>query len=114
MAITPSNKAYTIWESDNAAADFLQLSLPSGAIISWIDGQGKAQGALSGGGGGISFVSSVPATCTPGVTNAVQLSVAPFNIYVCTAANSWTPTVMSVPPNTPNGVPQLLTETPTA
>jgi hypothetical protein len=42
----------------------------------------------SGGGGGLSFVSSLPATCTPGVTASVELSVAPLINY-CSAPNTW-------------------------
>lgn len=40
-------------------------------------------------GGGISSVSSLPATCTPGVTAPVQLSIAPFGIFYCSAPNTW-------------------------
>lgn len=39
--------------------------------------------------GAISSVSSLPATCTPGVTAPVQLSVAPYGIYYCSATNTW-------------------------
>lgn len=39
--------------------------------------------------GGITSVSSLPATCTPGVTAPVQLSVAPFGIFYCSATNTW-------------------------
>ena len=45
---------------------------------------------LGGGGGGITSVASLPATCTPGVTSPVQLSVAPFGIFFCPATNTWT------------------------
>jgi hypothetical protein len=45
-----------------------------------------------GSGGGISSVSSLPATCTPGVTSPVQLSVAPFGVYQCGPnVNQWYP-----------------------
>jgi hypothetical protein len=44
------------------------------------------------GGGGITSVSSLPATCTPGVTANVTLSVAPFQEYQCgPLANQWFP-----------------------
>ena len=46
--------------------------------------------SATGGGGGITQVASLPATCTPGVTGAVQLTVAPYAIYTCTATNTWT------------------------
>lgn len=44
----------------------------------------------SGSGGGISQVSSLPASCTPSTTAPVQLTVAPFGLYICTATNVWT------------------------
>lgn len=40
-------------------------------------------------GGGITSVSSLPATCTPGTTAPVNLSVPPYGIYICTATNTW-------------------------
>jgi hypothetical protein len=40
-------------------------------------------------GSGISSVSSLPATCTPGVTSPVQLSTFPFGIFYCSATNTW-------------------------
>ena len=43
----------------------------------------------AGGGGGLSFVSSLPATCAPGVTASVELSVAPYTINYCSAPNTW-------------------------
>jgi hypothetical protein len=43
-----------------------------------------------GGGGGITSVATLPATCTPGVTAPVQLSVAPYGIFYCSATNTWT------------------------
>jgi len=44
----------------------------------------------AGSGGGISSVSSLPGTCTPGVTAPAQLNVAPFGVYSCGPnANSW-------------------------
>lgn len=42
------------------------------------------------GSSGLSFVSSLPTLCTPGVTASVQLSVAPFTINYCSATNTWT------------------------
>lgn len=48
---------------------------------------------------GISFVSSLPATCTPGVTANVALSVSPFNEYYCFATNIWQPVASAF--NTP-------------
>jgi hypothetical protein len=43
----------------------------------------------SGSGGGLAFVASLPATCTPGVTASVELSVPPYAIYYCSATNVW-------------------------
>ena len=43
-----------------------------------------------GTGGGLTFVSSLPALCTPGVTPSVQLAVSPYTIYYCSATNTWT------------------------
>lgn len=41
--------------------------------------------------GGLSNVTSLPATCTPGVTAPVNLTTAPFGVYVCgPTANLWT------------------------
>ena len=40
-------------------------------------------------GGGITSVTVLPATCTPGTTAPVQLTVAPFDIYYCIATNTW-------------------------
>src|ERR1700739_724899 len=87
--------------------------------------------------GGLSFVASLPATCTPGVTASVQLSVAPYTINYCSATNTWTAagassinaaTQYAVPyysasgsatilsgfaaPTTPNGVSFIATSTP--
>lgn len=47
---------------------------------------------LGGGGGSITSVGSLPATCTPGVTAPVQLSVAPFAIYYCSSLNVFSST----------------------
>lgn len=55
-------------------------------------GQGQN---FPGGGGGLKFVASLPATCTPGVTASVQLSVAPYAIYYCSATNTWSPSSAS-------------------
>ena len=44
------------------------------------------------GGGGITSVSSLPGTCTPGVTAPVQLSVPPYGIFYCSATNVWSST----------------------
>ena len=41
-------------------------------------------------GNGLLFVAATAATCTPGVTASVQLSVAPYQIYYCSASNTWT------------------------
>lgn len=49
----------------------------------------SAPALLNSGGGGISSVSSLPATCTPGVTAPVQLTVYPFGIYYCSSTNIW-------------------------
>ncbi len=48
------------------------------------------QGPPGPGGGGITSVASLPATCTSGVTSPVQLSVAPFGLFYCSATNIWT------------------------
>ena len=49
-------------------------------------------GPGGGSGGGITSVSSLPATCTPGTTANVTLSVAPFQEYQCgPLANQWFP-----------------------
>lgn len=38
---------------------------------------------------GITLVSSIPATCTPGVTAMVNLTTTPFGLYTCVATNQW-------------------------
>jgi hypothetical protein len=40
--------------------------------------------------GGLAFVASLPATCTPGVTASVELSVPAYTINYCSATNTWT------------------------
>lgn len=35
------------------------------------------------------FVAALPATCTPGITASVELSVSPFSINYCSAINTW-------------------------
>jgi hypothetical protein len=53
--------------------------------------QGVPPGAYqAGGGAGISFVAAVAATCTPGVTPPVELSVSAYTINYCSATNTWT------------------------
>lgn len=48
---------------------------------------------LNSGGGGISPVSSLPATCTPGVTAPVNLTIngIGYGVFYCSATNTWTP-----------------------
>lgn len=49
---------------------------------------------VTGGGGttGLTSVSSLPATCTPGTTQPVTLTVAPFGVYQCGPnVNQWYP-----------------------
>jgi hypothetical protein len=41
-------------------------------------------------GGTLNYVTALAATCTPGVTASVQLSVTPFTINYCSATNTWT------------------------
>ena len=47
--------------------------------------------------GGLSFVASLPALCTPGTTQSVQLSVAPYTINYCSALNTWTALTLAAP-----------------
>jgi hypothetical protein len=100
----------------NAQDDFLQLAdNHGGTVFGWIDAAGHLQGSLLFG-TGVSFVSSLPALCTPGLTQIVELSVAPYTAYYCSAANTWTAissgtvtsvgfvgdgTVLSATPSTP-------------
>lgn len=79
--------------------DFLVLPIapippPSGVIRFYAGPDGKLAAIDSSGnaalGGGITSVASLPATCTPGVTAPVQLSVSPFGVYTCSATNTWT------------------------
>jgi hypothetical protein len=42
-------------------------------------------------GGGTAPVSSLPATCTPGTSQPVLLTVTPYLVYTCTATNTWSP-----------------------
>ena len=41
-------------------------------------------------GSGIPFVSSLPATCVPGITATVQLNHSPYTVNYCSATNTWT------------------------
>ena len=59
----------------------LTLGMPA---VMWSQGQNFPTG------NGLAFVAATPATCTPGVTASVQLSVAPYQIYYCSATNTWT------------------------
>jgi hypothetical protein len=45
--------------------------------------------AKVGTGGGLSFVAALPAICIPGITAAVELSVAPYAVYYCSSSNTW-------------------------
>lgn len=82
------NSQYTYGPS-GGGGDIIHFENAANQVVSWIDNLGTGQGNLASS-GGISFVSSLPATCTPGVTQPVQLSVAPFGIYYCNTTNSWT------------------------
>jgi hypothetical protein len=69
--------------------------------------------------GAFNFVASLPALCTPGITASVQLSVAPYLAYYCSATNTWTliggsgsGSGCGTLPISPNGVPQICTSTP--
>jgi hypothetical protein len=52
--------------------------------------------------GGLQFVASLPATCTPGATASVQLSTAPFTLNYCSSTNTWQ--AISLAPST-SGIP---------
>lgn len=47
MSSQPSSKSYVKWEKSNGAEDFLQLSIPSGDIVGWIDPEGMLSGSLA-------------------------------------------------------------------
>ena len=76
------------------------LFIPAGSTVSFFLAAGQqytvqfpatGYSQIVGAGGGVSPVSSLPATCSVGVTAPVQLTVAPYAIYVCTATNTWGP-----------------------
>jgi hypothetical protein len=99
----------------NATDDFLQLaSNRGGNVFGWIDAEGHLQGSLLFGVGGISFVPSVPALCTPGLTPPVELSVSPFTIFYCSALNTWSPVGAGVTSVTFTGDGTVLSATPSA
>jgi hypothetical protein len=50
-------------------------------------------------GGGLSTVTSLPATCTPGTTAPVQLNASPYGAYYCKVTNGWA----LMGPSTANG-----------
>jgi len=60
----------------------------------------QQQNFPGGSGGGLTQVAVLPGTCAVGVTAPVQLTVAPYTIYVCTALNTWGP---SSPPGGTTG-----------
>ena len=53
----------------------------------------------------IVFVTSLPAHCIPRVSDAVQLSVAPYGLYYCAAANTWVAMEVPVPAPLPPPAP---------
>lgn len=80
--------------------DFIVLPIkpippPAGVIRFYADPTGKLNAIDSGGnaalGGGISAVSSLPATCTPGTTAPVSLTIngVGYGIFRCVATNIW-------------------------
>jgi hypothetical protein len=74
---------------------FATFYIASGTYVIQLSGPGynsanRQTVSIGGSGSGITSVSSLPATCTPGTTAPVQLSVIPFGIYICTATNTWT------------------------
>jgi hypothetical protein len=50
------NKSYTRWDKSQADADWLQLSLPNGTVVSWIDKDGFLGGNLAAGSGAVASV----------------------------------------------------------
>lgn len=50
------------------------------------------------------FVSSLPATCTPGQGRTLALIGSPIRYYVCTATNTWSQFAPGSTPLTPGGV----------
>lgn len=75
------------------SSGFFSFYIAAGTYVIQLSGPGYNSSNRTtvniGGSGGITSVSSLPATCTPGVTAPVQLSVAPFGIYFCSATNVW-------------------------
>jgi hypothetical protein len=84
---SPTKRAYLKWDSSNAADDFLQLTKQDGSVPGWIDSSGSLQGTLFN---GIVSVANLPAICTPGLSQPVNLTTAPYGIYSCTSTNVWT------------------------
>jgi hypothetical protein len=78
------------------------VSVQGQAIVSTPTGSPGLGVPASAPGPGIVFVSSLPINCTPGVTEPVGLSVAPFQIYYCSAPNVWS---QSAPPAAPVNAP---------
>ena len=92
MSLIPTQEAIigTFINGRNSTLDFLQLKDNHGGnIFGWIDSDGHLQGSLLFG-TGVSFVSSLPALCTPGLTPIVELSIPPYSVYYCSAMNTWT------------------------
>lgn len=52
MSVTPTKRPYFKWDKSDGAEDFLQLCVPGGEVIGWIDPSGTLSGSLASGGGG--------------------------------------------------------------
>ena len=96
-SITISGASQNISAALTAVAPILPVSVSISAGVS--GNLPKYTGAVSLGDSGIpastvpglNFVSSLPVSCTPGVTQSVQLTGSPYQPYFCLSSGVWVP-----------------------
>jgi hypothetical protein len=81
MSSTPSKKTYFKWDKSSPADDFLQLTMPGGGVVGWIDGAGLLSGSLNSGGGG---------SGTPGGSNT-QIQFNDNGVFGADSELTWDP-----------------------
>lgn len=79
--------------SFTSAATFASLAGGINTSAAMVIGTGASLTATGSGSiiasNGITLVSSIPATCTPGTTAAINLTTAPYGLYNCVGTNQW-------------------------
>jgi hypothetical protein len=90
IAAGPGTSVYALSEISSAVLGSTTYLIGTGSQICTVV-SGGACTTWTASGGGLTPVASLPGTCTPGTTQPVRLTVAPFYAYSCgPLANQWT------------------------